>query len=116
MFSRRDLFRLMGGVLGFGLVSKLSGCGSGASFEATVHALDDGASVYQATSRYYRLGVEARGWQNAGLTDLRKVVSVNGVVSDRWVFEIDGTRHEGSADAATATRVHAGSRIVWREA
>lgn len=90
----------------------LTGCFGGVSYEVTVHPDDDGASVFAATARYYRLGL---GPEHPTIHE-RMVVEVNGVPSGRWVFEIDGARFDGSADAARLTRVRAGQVIAWLEA
>lgn len=97
--------------LGFG--KSMSGCDNGIAYEVRVSSLDNGASVYQATARQYQVLVETRSWQNLFLAGVRKVVAIDGMRSEDWVFEINGFLYNGN-DAAEITRVRTGQVITWR--
>lgn len=114
MLTRREFFGVCGALAGASLFGGI-GCGAERVYEVSVSDLDDGQSVYQATARYHRLTVDARTkWNREVLPGSRKVVAIDGVASDRWVFEIDGRRFAASADAADVTRVRVGQVIAWR--
>lgn len=115
MLNRRIFLGACGALVGAGLLGEF-GCSNKPIYEVTVNALDDGQSVYQATARYYRLVIDARGqWGHDVLPGSRKVIAVGHTISDRWIFEIDGRQFDGSTDAVDTTRVHTGQVITWRE-
>lgn len=122
MFTRREFLPCVVG-LPFALGAMISstmgalfaGCGGGASFSLTVGPEHDDASVFVATSAFYNLGIEVRRWENPVLAGQRKVVTIDGMRSENWVFEINGRRFDGSADAAAQTRVFEGQVITWFE-
>lgn len=112
MLSRREFMGACGTLAAAGSFGL--GCG-GVVYELAVDPRDHGRSVYQATARFYEVRVDRRPWENPRLAGLRKIVSIDGFRSENWVFEVDGARYDGSADAAELTRVAAGEIITWRE-
>lgn len=89
-------------------------CGGGVSVEFTVHPADNGRSVYEATARYYRVGVDPDPSFRSRYGS-PKVTHVDGTFSRNWIFEVNGHRYAGNRDSALGTHVRAGHVVTWRE-
>gem|GEM_PF-5377544 len=110
MTRRQFLGTVPVGVVGLAVAR----CGGSISAELTVHPADDGRSVYEATARYYRVGVDSDPAFRARYGS-PKVTHIGGTFSRDWIFEVNGRRYEGNRDSALGTHVRAGETITWRE-
>lgn len=114
--KRRTFLGVCAALVGAKALGEISGCGRPV-IEVIVDPADSGFSVYQATSREHLLLIDSRtSWQNSALAGLRQVVAIDDLPSKWLVFEVNGRRYDGRADAAELTVVFAGDRIIWREA
>lgn len=117
MTTRREFLRYGAALVGASFLPAGSGClqNEPNTYAVTVKSLAD-QSVYEATAREHDLLVNIHGnWRNPNLNGLHKVVAIDGVQSDSWIFEIDGRRYDGNLDAAEATIVRAGQVVTWRQ-
>lgn len=109
MLTRRELLAAVGAAV----VVKVTGCGGNASYDIVVRPDEDGFSVFEATARAHRLGVDRNSRYHARY-GTPKVTHIDGDFSENWVFEIDGQRQVSPSDAAHFTRVRAGQIVTWR--